>query len=123
MGKHQRAPLLVSLNAWRRAWLVFGLWGIVSSMSNAAPRYVLVVDYLCAAAVITSAVVNSPWHVAFARRLVVGTATALFAIAGVVASASLDEALTLIAGALTVVILSFPLWLPARHKPRHSRPA
>lgn len=120
MGRHRRAPLLVSMTASRRVWLLFGIWGLLSSTSSAVPRYVLVVDFLCAIAVITSAVATSARHVAFARRLVVGTATALFAIAGVVASISRDEAFTLIAGAVTIVVLSFPLWFATRPKPRHS---
>ncbi len=117
VGRHRRSRFPAPRAPIRHAMLAVCLWSFVASLADGGSRYERIVKALLASVVIVAIVVPSERRV-LARKAVTGLTTPLFAVAGVVASISIDEGMTLLAGGVLAAVLSLLLGSD-RVQPRH----
>lgn len=97
----------------------FGVYTIVAQFIDvSAPRYLKAVGCVLGGVLIATA--SLPGHYRPAIAKAVGAfAVLLLAIAGVVSSRSIDEAFSLITGAILLGLVSWATWNPSSRFPRH----
>jgi len=97
-----------------------GAWSLIASAAEGGPRYERVV--LASLSFVLAAAGTLPGDFRpTARRLVFGLMTLFFVLAGVLASGSMDEAMTLVAAGVVAALLAL-LFAASVVRPRHSTP-
>lgn len=104
-SRHARRRSFVPTSPARCAVATVGVWSVVATTAGNEPRYARVVDLVLGLVLVALGALPAEYH-RRARAAVLGVTTAFFALAGVVAAASMDEAMTLVAGAIVAGIMA-----------------
>jgi hypothetical protein len=119
-NRHARRNTLVPATPGRWVLTLLGLLSLASNAASHGQRYDHVISVLLALMLIAAGTATE--HGRPSVRRVIGWVTGIFGVlAGVVAGTSLDEAMTLVAAAITAALIS--LTLPgSRPRARHATP-
>jgi hypothetical protein len=120
-GKHIRQIRMAPIGPFRWTLTLLGVWSFVASAFETQLRYDRVIDFMLAS-ILVAAGVTPPEYRSRVRKVVRWAISMLLAIAGIVAGASIVEAMSLTAGAVTAGILSLLFTAPPQQA-RHSAPA
>jgi hypothetical protein len=120
-GKHSKRLSIVPARPFRSVIAALGLSSLVATTVQSEPRYESVVKIVLACTLVAAGMTPAEYRVS-GRRIVLGLMTVLLALAGVVASASMDEAMTLVSGGIVAGMLTC-LFNAAPRRARHSAPS
>lgn len=118
--KHARRISYVPTTPLRWAAAIIGAWTLVATAGADEPRYARVVEFVVGLVALAVGIVPADYRPR-ARAAVLGLMTVFLALAGVVAAASIDEAMTLVAGGI-VAGMTAPLFGRPEHRARHAAP-
>ncbi len=105
VGKHRRHVDLHAVGFGRWVLVVLGLWTLLATLVQTAPRYQLLPGILIAFGLMIAGLVPNERR-AMMRKFVGGSAAGLVVMAGVVASVSIDEAIALLAYAAVLKLMA-----------------
>ena len=120
-SKHVRRVSFVPASPSRWVAATVGAWGLVATVAGDQSRYTCVVDLTLALVLVAVGTLPAEYRVR-ARAVVLGLMTVFFTLAGVVASLSIDEAMTLVVGAIVAGIMAC-FFGAVPHHPAHAASA
>jgi uncharacterized membrane protein YoaK (UPF0700 family) len=117
-SKHARRISVLPQSPLRWVAAAMGAYSLLATIASDGPRYLRVVDFTLALVLLAVGCVPAEYR-RRARAIVLSLMTVLLALAGVVAAVSIDEAMTLVAGAVTVGLMAC-LFTAAPRRARHA---